>query len=177
MRAAISDDPEFEDEPEERFSGEPTGELLAEADRDLLIKRLARLGLPTREIIRITGASGRTVARTMQRLGIERKKPERFSSSGKRHAQRLIEILTQYYALQKVTLDSLDQLAKGNGISLEKLLDLIREHVSPSRWAIRSCLACSQSALTSSPSDRYCPMCKKEVKKAREGMENSAIYQ
>ena len=176
MRAAIQDDAGFDDEPEEQLSGEPTGELLSEEDRDLLIKRLAGLSLPTREIIRITGASGRTVARAMQRLGILRKKPEKFRSLGKRHAQRLVDILTQYYSLEEVTLDSLHQLARVNGISLEKLLNLVRAHVSPARWAIRTCLACGQSALTSSPSDRYCATCKKKVKKVRKGLEDSAIY-
>jgi len=164
---------EVEDEPEEEIAAE----LFSEEDRDLLIKRLWALGLHTREMVRITGASPRTVARTLQRLGLQRKKPERFPTSRKRRAQRLFEILTQYYALKEVTLDLLVQLAKNNGIPLRKLLDLIREHVSPSRWAIRSCLACGQSALTSSPSDRYCSTCKRRVKKMRDGMDETAIYE
>jgi hypothetical protein len=149
------------------FSGE---------ERDLLIKRLAACGLPTREMVRITGASPRTVARIMQKLGIQRKKPERFPPSRKRRAQRLFEILTQFYALKEPTLDSLIHLARNNGISLGKLLNLIREQVSPPRWAIRSCLSCEQPSLTSSPSDRYCQSCKKKMRKARECTDDSAIY-
>ncbi len=164
-------------QPGDPFQKDADDPLFLSEERDLLVKRLAACGLPTREIVRITDASSRTVARTMQRLGIQRTKPERFSSSRKRHTQRLVEVLTEYYALQEVTLDSLNQIARRNGLPIEKLLTLIREHVSPSRWAIRPCLACEQPALTSSPSDRYCPNCKKKVKKAREGMEETAIYE
>lgn len=112
----------------------------------------------------------------MQRWGITRKKPERHSSPKKRHDQRLIEILTQYYTFNEVTLDSLDQLARENGLTFRKLINLIQEHVSPSRWAVRNCLACGQSALTASPADRYCPVCKKKIKKDRKGLEEAAIY-
>jgi len=173
----VLEDLTFDDESENQDRPDLTVEFLPEVERDLVIKHLAACGLPTREIVRITGASGRTVARAMQRLGIKREKPEKLPSPRKRHAQRLAEILTQYYALQEVTLDSLNQLARRNGLSLEKLLHLVREHVSPSRWAIRTCLACGQSALTSSPSDRYCPSCKKKVKKVREGMDDTTIYE
>ncbi len=176
-RKITEKDRNFDDEPLENSGRELAGELLSDQERDLLIKRLTACGLPTQEIVRITGASGRTVARSMQRLGLKRKKPERCSSSRKRHDQRLIEILTQYYALHELTLDSLDQLTCENGLTLRKLLNLIQEHVSPSRWAIRPCLSCSQPALTSSPSDRYCPTCKKKVKKVREGMDDAEIYE
>lgn len=146
-------------------------------DRDLLVKRLAACGLPTREIVMITGTSNRTVARIMQRFGLLRKRPERHTSSRKRHTQRLMDILTHYYALKEVTLDSLEQLARQHGLALKKLFDLIREHVSPLRWAIRTCLSCGQSTLTPSPAARYCPTCKKKVRKAREGMDDDLIYE
>jgi hypothetical protein len=147
---------------------------VSSADRDLLIKRLASCGLPSGEIVRITGTSGRTVARTLQRLGLKRSNQQSALSfiqrvaSRKRHSLHLTAILTRYYSLEEITLDSLHQLACENGLSLKKLFDLIREHVSPSRWAIRPCLGpCGQPALTSSPADRYCPRCKKKVDKSR----------
>lgn len=172
MRAVIGDNPVDEGDPKEEACEEtPVGELLSEEERDLLVKRLAGSGLPTREIVWITVASGRTIARSMQRFGIRRKKPERNTPPKKRHDQRLIEILTQYYSFNEVTLDSLDQLARENGLSFGKLINLIQEHVSPSRWAMRNCLACSQPALTSSPADRYCAACKKKVKKRRKGVD------
>lgn len=176
-KAAVGDDFTYDEEPEHQCGNRQFEEFLSDEQRDLMVECLALYGLPTREIIRITGASGRTVARTMQRLGIQRTKPERLSASRKRHSQRLVEVLTEYYALQEVTLDSLNRIARRNGLPLEKLLDLVREHVSPSRWAIRTCLACGQPALTSSPSDRYCPNCKKKVKKVREGISGAAIYE
>lgn len=177
MNTALGDDPIDEGDMNEEADRETSdGEFLSEEERDLLVKRLAACGLPTREIIWITGASGRTVARIMQRWGVQRKKPERILFSKKRNTQRFIEILAQYYALPIITLDSLDQLASGNELSLKKLLDLVRKHVSPFHWAIRSCLVCDQPALTSSPSDRYCPRCKKGVKKVRESLEDGAIY-
>ena len=153
------------------------GPIVSDEERDLLVNRLSSCGLPNREIVEIAGTSSRTVARKMQRLGIKRKKPERYSTLRKRHEQRLIEILTQYYSLQEVTLDSLDLLARKNSLHLKNLLDLIRENVSPSRWAIRNCLSCGKSALTSSPCDRYCSTCKKKVKKARECMNDPVIYE
>jgi hypothetical protein len=167
----------FNDKVEDGYEENVTGELFSEEDRDLIINRLLSLGLHTREMVRVTGASPRTVARILQKLGIQRKKPERFPSTRKRRAQRIVEILTQYYALKEVTLDSLVLLARQNGLSFRKLLNLIRENVTSSRWAMRLCLNCNQPALTSSPSDRYCPMCKKKVKKAREGLEDTAIYE
>ncbi|GEM_PF-5785320 len=162
------------DEPEDQ-SKPGSGYLhLSGKQRDHLIKRLALFSLPTREIVRLTGMSSRTVARTLQRLGIKRKKFDvlMFPFSRKQQTRHLMEILTQYYALNHyVLLDSLHHLAKRNGISLKKLFDLIRQHVSPSRWAIRSCLACGQPALTSGPADRYCVKCKKRVKKAHGGLD------
>jgi len=151
--------------------------LFPDKDRDLLVKRLAACGLPTREIVRITGTSTRTVARIMQRFGLLRKRPERLPSSRKRHTQRLTDILTHYYALKEVTLDSLEQLARQQGITLRKLFALIREHVSPLHWAIRTCLACGKSTLTPSPAARYCPACKKKIKKTRVGMDDDSIYE
>lgn len=159
------------------FYDDEDNPLFPDKDRDLLVKRLAASGLPTREIVRITGTSNRTVARIMQRFGLLRKRPARHTSSRKRHTQRLIDILTQYYAMKEVTLDSMEQLAKQHGVALRKLFALIREHVSPLRWAIRTCLACGQSTLTPSPAARYCPACKKKVKKAREGMDDDLIYE
>ena len=170
-KQARQDEPTFDDEIKNHWQEGSLGESLLDEDRALLIKRLAFCGIPTREIVRITGASSRTVARTLQRLGIQRKNPERHSPSRKRYEQRLIEILTQYYALNEITLDSLDQIASENGLTLRKLMALIHEHVSPSRWAIRSCLACGQPALTSGPADRYCVKCKKRVKKAHGGLD------
>ncbi len=164
---------EVEDGGEENVSGE----FFSEEDRDLVINRLLSLGIHTREMVEITGAFPRTVARILQKLGVQRKKPEKFPITRKRRVQRLVEILTEYYALKEVTLDLLDQLARENGLSFRKLLDLSRGNVSPSRWAIRLCLACGQSALTSSPSDRYCATCRKKVKKAREGLEDTTIYE
>lgn len=150
--------------------------IFQDDERDILVKRLAACGLPTREIVRLTGTSSRTVARILQRQGIRRKKPEPRSTHRKHHSRRLPEILNAYFALEEVTLGTLEQIAREHGITLKKLCDLIREHVSPSRWAVRPCLACGQTALTSSPSDRYCPACKKKVKKTREGLEGNAIY-
>ena len=113
----------------------------------------------------------------MQRFGVQRKRSEKVSTPKKSQNQRLIEILTQYYALKEITLNSLDQLAHKNGLSLKKLLNLIQEHVSPSRWAIRTCLNCNQPVPTSSPSDRYCSACKKKVQKTRDGIDDSVIYE
>lgn len=177
MSAVMQDDPVCDDDPKDGCEEGATEELLSDEERDLLVKRLTSCGLPTREVVRITGASGRTIARSMQRFGIRRKKPERHSSPKKRYDQRLIEILTQYYTFNEVTLDSLDQLARENGLTFRKLINLIQEHVSPSRWAVRNCLACGQSALTASPADRYCPVCKKKIKKDRKGLEEAAIYE
>lgn len=146
-------------------------------DRDLLVRRLAACGLPTREIVRISGTSTRTVARIMQRFGLLRKRHERLPSSRKRHTQRLTEILTHYYALKEITIDSLEQIARQHGLPLKKLFDLIREHVSPSRWAMRTCLKCEELTLTPSPAARYCPTCKEKVKKARSSMDDDAIYE
>lgn len=173
----MGDDFSYDEGPEDQGGNRQFGEFLSDEQRDLMVECLALYGLPTREIIRITGASGRTVARTAQRLGIQRQKLERLLSSRKRHSQRLVEVFTEYYALQEVTLDSMNRIAMRNGLSLEKLLRLFREHISPSRWAIRSCLACGQDALTSSPADRYCPSCKKKVKKTREGTDEALIYE
>lgn len=161
---------------------EPTDEdsapqLFTDEERDLLVKCLALCGLPTREIVRITAASGRTVARIIQRWGIRRPSPEHRSVPRMRRAQRLAEILTAYYALNEITLDSLDRLAREHGFSVKELFDLIRENVSPSRWAIRACLACGQSALTSSPADRYCSACKSTVKKARGKVDEAVLYE
>lgn len=152
-------------------------EILSEEERTLLVEYLLVENLPPREIIRIAGVSSRTVTRVMQRLELRRRNVGRVSSSRKRHAQRLHEILSQYYTLEEVTLDALDQLAGENSLSLKALLDLIRDHVSPSRWAIRRCLTCEQPTLTSSPADRYCPTCKKKVKKVRGGIEDAAMYE
>jgi DNA invertase Pin-like site-specific DNA recombinase len=163
-----------DDEPTDEESGP---QLFADEERDLLVKRLALCGLPTREIVRITAASGRTVARIIQRWGIRRPRPEHRAAPRMRRAQRLGEVLGEYYALNEITLDSLDRLSREHGLSVKELFDLIRENVSPSRWAIRSCLACGQSALTSSPSDRYCSACKSTVKKARGKMDEAALYE
>lgn len=177
MNTALGDDPieegDMDEEADEETSG---GEFLSEEERDLLVKRLAGCGLPTREIIWITGSSGRTVARVMQRWGITRKRSEGLPSIKRGYARFLSEILRQYYDLKEVTLDSLDHLAKGNRYSLKALFDLIRENVSPSRWAIRPCLGpCGQSVLTPSPADRYCPTCKRKVKKDRRGIHDNEI--
>jgi len=152
-------------------------EILSEEERTLLVEYLLVENLPPREIVRIAGVSSRTVSRVMQRLGIRRGDPGKRSSSRKRHAQRLHEILSQYYALEEVTLDVLNQLAGENDLFLKMLLDLIQEHVSPSRWAIRACLACGASAVTPSPADRYCPACRNKVKKIREKIDDRAIYE
>lgn len=70
----VQDDKTFLDEHEDRRD-EQSGYLhLTAKQRDCLIKRLATCGLPTREIVRLTGTSSRTVARTLQRLGLKRKK-------------------------------------------------------------------------------------------------------
>lgn len=173
MRAVIQDDLVDDGDTED----EPIGELLSDEERDLLVKRLAASGLPTREIVRITGASGRTVARIMQRWGITRKIRDGFHPVKKGYARSLPEILRQYYDLKEVTLDSLSRLAGENSLPLKSLLDLVRENVSPSRWAIRPCLGpCGQSVLTSSPADRYCPACKVKVKKDRKGIREDEIY-
>lgn len=152
-------------------------QLFSDEERDLLVKRLALCGLPTREIVRITAASGRTVARIIQRWGIRRPKVELGTVPRMRRAQRLAEIFASYYALGELTLDSLDRLAKEHGLSVKELFDLIRENVSPTRWAIRTCLACSQSALTSSPADRYCVACKGTVRKARGKVDEAVLYE
>ncbi|MFZ5862372.1 MAG: hypothetical protein ACOYXR_06010 [Nitrospirota bacterium] len=163
-----------DDEPTDKDSAP---QLFSDEERDLLVKRLALCGLPTREIVRITAASGRTVARIIQRWGIRRPRPGYRSVARMRRAQRLTEILTGYYALNEVTLDSLDRLAREHGLSVKELFDLIRENVSPSRWAIRACLACGQVALTSSAADRYCLACKGTVKKARGKVDEAVLYE
>ena len=163
-----------DDEPTDE---ESAPQLFSDEERDLLVKRLALCGLPTREIVRITAASGRTVARIIQRWGIRRPKPDHRTVPRMRRAQRLADILAAYYALQEITLDSLDRLAGEHGLSVKELFDLIRENVSPSRWAIRACLACGQSDLTSSPADRYCAACKGTVKKARGKVDAAALYE
>ncbi|MFQ5779152.1 MAG: hypothetical protein ACE5HN_00030 [Nitrospiria bacterium] len=168
---------EFDEEPEDQEREEAAGELFSEEERDLLVGRLASRSIPTREIVRTTAASGRTVARIMQRWGIRRKEPEGVSLHCRGYSRQLAGILGGYYALEEVTLDSLDRLAGENGLSLKNLFDLIREHVSPSRWAVRTCLACSQLAVTSSSAGRYCPACKKKVRKDRRGMEEGVIYE
>jgi len=163
-----------DDEPTDEESGP---QLFADEERDLLVKRLALCGLPTREIVRITTASGRTVARIIQRWGIRRPRQEHRTVPRMRRAQRLAEVLAGYYGLNEITLDSLDRLARTHGFSVKELFDLIRENVSPSRWAIRACLACGQSALTSSPADRYCVVCKNTVRKARGKMDEAVLYE
>lgn len=172
-RSPTRNDPIVEEES--RCHQKP--EILSEEERTLLAEYLLVENLPPREIIRVAGVSSRTVTRVMQRLGLRRRNVGRVSSSRKRHAQRLHEILSQYYALEEVTLDALDQLAGENSLSLKSLFDLIREHVSPSRWAIRRCLTCGASAVTPSSADRYCPTCKKKVKKVRGGIEDAAMYE
>lgn len=164
------------DADDEPIDPEPASLLFSDEERDLLVKRLALCGLPTREIIRITAASGRTVARIIQRWGIRRPRPEHRAVPRMRRAQRLGEVLAGYYALNEITLDSIDRLARTHGLSVKELFDLIRENVSPSRWAIRACLACGQSALTSSPADRYCLACKSTVRKARGKVDEAALY-
>lgn len=177
----VQDDKNSLDQFEDQSKGGKGSFHLSPNWRDRLIKRLADCGLPCREIVLLSGASSRTVARTLQRLGIRRKKYElpQYPSHRKRHAKSLETILTQYYGIpfDELQLDSLHQLARRNGISLKKLFDLIRQHVSPSRWAIRTCLHCNQPAVTSSPADRYCQLCRKKLKKAREGLEDGAIYE
>ncbi len=163
-----------DDEPTDEESGP---QLFSDEERDLLVKRLALCGLPTREIVRITAASGRTVARIIQRWGIRRPRPEHRTVQRMRRAQRLADVLGEYYALNEITLDSLDRLAKMHGLSVKELFDLIRENVSPSRWAIRACLACGRAALTSSPGDRYCLACKNTVKKARGKVDDAVLYE
>lgn len=146
---------------------------LSGKQRERLIKRLALFGLPNREIVRISGASSRTVARTLQQMGIRRRRPEvrPFPSPKKRRGRHRMEILLQYYALKEVLLSSIYQLAGESGLPLEKLFGLIRQNVSPSQWAIRSCLACGQPVLTSGPSERFCPACKKRVRQSQRGVE------
>lgn len=140
--------------------------------RDSLIRRLALVGLPTREIVRLIGTPSRTITRILRRLGVKRTRAEiKFSPPPRRQSRRLGTILSQYYALDKVDLDALHQLARRNNLSLGKLFGFIREHVSPARWAMRTCLACSQSTLTSSPAERYCASCRKKVKKVSRGFE------
>ncbi len=156
---------------------ESAPQLFSDEERDLLVKRLALCGLPTREIIRVTAASGRTVARIIQRWGIRRPRPEHRTVPRMRRAQRLADVLGEYYALNEITLDSIDRLARTHGLSVKELFDLIRENISPSRWAIRACLACGQSALTSSPADRYCLACKNTVKRARGKMDEASLYE
>lgn len=178
MNAALGDDPREEGDMNEEADREASGgEFLSEEERDLFVKRLAACDLPTREIIWITGASGRTVARVMQRWGISRKRSDGSFSIKRVYTRCLPEVLRQYYDLKETTLDSLDHLARRNRYSLKALFDLIRENVSPSRWAIRSCLgSCGQSVLTQSPADRYCPTCKIKVKKDRKGIREDEIY-
>lgn len=71
---------------------------LSGKQRERLIKRLACFGLPNREIVRISGASSRTVARTLQQMGIRRRRPEvqPFPSPRKRRGRHRLEILFQY---------------------------------------------------------------------------------
>lgn len=176
MSAVMQDDPIDDGDAEDGCEKASPGEFLSDEGRDLLVKRMVTCGLPTREIVRVTGASGRTVARIMQRWGIKRKESNDFCSYGRGHARRLDEILGQYYTLSEATLDTLEQLARGNGLSLKRLFGLLGEHVSPSRWAIRNCLTCGQPALTSSPAERYCPTCKRKIKKNRKGIQEDAIY-
>jgi len=168
----VQDDNTFLDEIEDRHEEGPDYLHLSSKRRERLIKRLANCGLPTREIVRLSGISSRTVARTLQRLGTKRKRYEvpPYPFPRKRQAKRMEGILTQYYAIDEHHLNSLHHLARGNGISLKKLFDLIRKHVSPSRWAVRTCLVCGQPALTPSPKDRTCPACRKEQKEARGGI-------
>lgn len=165
------------DADDEPTDPDPGPQLFPDEERDLLVKRLALCGLPTREIVRMTGASGRSVARIIQRWGIRRPKPKHRTAQRMRRAQRLTDVLGEYYALDEITLDSLDRLAREYGLSVKELFDLIRENVSPSRWAIRACLACGQLALTSSGADRYCSACKSTVKKARGKMDEAGLYE
>lgn len=148
--------------------------------RDLLIKRLAFFGLPTREIVRLTGLSGRTVTRTLQRMGFQRKKPEKrsFPPARKRHVARLGELLIQFDVQKdRIGLDILYYLARENGLSLKEMFDLMRKHFSPSSWAIRSCPSCGRHTATASAADRYCPACKKQIGRACRRMADSAIYE
>lgn len=174
----MEDDSVEEGNGEDECGESSIGEILSDEERDLLVKRLASYGLPTREIIWITGTSGRTVARVMQRWGVTRKRPDGFRSFRKGYSRCLPEILRRYYDLKEVTLDTLDHLARGSELSLKLFLNLIRENVSPSRWAIRTCLgSCGQSTLTPSPAERYCLTCKKKIKKDRKNIDNSAIHE
>lgn len=163
-------------EVEQKEDEEEAGEaFLSEEERDLLVKYLARDSFPLGEIAEIAGVSTRTATRILQRLGVRRRRP--VPSSRGCHARRLSEILTRYYALEEVTPDALWQLAREEGLSMKALFRLIEEHVSPSRWAIRACLACGGSAVTPSPADRYCPACRNKVKKIREKIDDRAIYE
>ncbi|MEW6682564.1 MAG: hypothetical protein AB1451_06530 [Nitrospirota bacterium] len=165
------------DSDDESTDQDSAPQLFTDDERDLLVRRLALCGLPTREIVRITAASGRTVARIIQRWGIRRPRPEHRTVARMRRTQRLGEVLAGYYTLNEITLDSLDRLAREHGLSVKELFDLIRENVSPSRWVIRTCLACGQSALTSSAADRYCSACKGTVKKARGKVDETVLYE
>lgn len=154
------------------FRGKPAGAFLSGKEQDRLVKVLARYELPSRDIAEIAGVSARTVTRTMQRLGI---RPKGRSGRLRRivlDPSRIASILTRYFALEEPTLDTLNQLARENDLSLKALFDLIREEVSPARWSLRPCPACGVATPTPSPADRYCPACKKQGEKDRDGIEN-----
>jgi len=131
-----------------RFMREPARGFLSSGERKLLVKALARYELPSRDIAEIVGVSIRTVARTMQRLGIRAK-----GRSGRRRRfvldpSRIASILTRYFSLEAPTLDALNQLARENNLSIKALFDLIREEASPSRWSLRPCPGCGQTTPT-----------------------------
>jgi len=154
------------------FRGKPAGAFLSCKEQDRLVKVLARYELPSRDIAEIAGVSPRTVARTMRRLGIRPK-----GRSGRRRrivldSSHIPSILTRYFSLEAPTLDALDQLARENNLSMKALFDLIREEVSPSRWSLRPCPGCGETAPTPSPADLHCPACRKQGGKERGGNAN-----
>lgn len=155
-----------------KSKGTPTGAFPSAKERDRLVKALARYALPSRDIAEIAGVSTRTIARTMQRLGIRPK-----GRSGRRRRVvldplQIASILSRYFALEEPTLYALNQLARENDLSLKALFDLIREEVSPSRWSPRPCPGCGQTTPTPSPANPHCPACRKHGERDRGGIEN-----
>jgi uncharacterized paraquat-inducible protein A len=85
-------------------------------------------------------------------------------------------LLTSYYQADDLTLSALRWLAHEHGLSLKKFLDLIQQHITPPKGAIRTCPGCGAAPLTASPTESYCVNCQKKLKRNRGQVADEMVY-